>query len=167
MEATTGNVLSTLSVNVPWNITLSPDDLWVAGNDEQSGLTEIDPATNEVVETKPSGAWMIAALKYGADSLWLSSFDPEAVGEVQRIDPESGEVIARIVLSGPGDIAVDDNGVWVLSNVTQEVTQIDPVTNTVVARYEGGPPDLWGIAAGYGAVWVSNVMDGTLTRIDP
>jgi hypothetical protein len=167
VDATSGDVLATVDVNVPWNITLSPEALWVAGNDEESSLTEIDPATNQVVETKPSGAWMIAALRYGADSLWLSSFNPEAVGEVQRIDPESGEVIARVALSGPGDIAIDDNGVWVLSNATQEVTQIDPATNQVVARYKGGPPDLWGIAAGYDAVWVSNVMDGTLTRIDP
>jgi DNA-binding beta-propeller fold protein YncE len=166
VDSESGSVLATLEIEHPWAIALSPDALWVANNDDGS-LTQIDLATTEVVETFMTGAWMIPNIKYGADALWLSNFNPEAVGEVQRIDPATGEPIARIAMSGPGDIAIDEQGVWVLSNATQEITQIDPATNQVVAHYTGGPPDLWGIAAGYGSVWVSNVMEGTLTRIDP
>lgn len=46
------------------------------------------------------------------------------------------------------------------------VAMIDPGGGRVVARTEvGAGPTL--VAAGYGAVWVLNRADGTLTRIDP
>src|SRR5439155_14129525 len=46
------------------------------------------------------------------------------------------------------------------------VARIDPRSNAVVARITTGlEPD--GIAVGSGSVWVTNSLDGTVTRINP
>ena len=45
-----------------------------------------------------------------------------------------------------------------------QVTRIDDVTGPTVIHVGNGPLDL---TVGVGAVWVTNTLDGTVSRIDP
>src|SRR5437879_2567115 len=69
------------------------------------------------------------------------------------------------VPGGAANIAVGEGSVWV-SLLTNHVARIDPRRNevTAVIRARKHPS---GIATSPGAVWVAEVEDGTVSRIDP
>jgi hypothetical protein len=122
-------------------------------------------------------------LAVGAGSVWVadgdtaSCTDSRSCSWLLRIDPESGEVVARVQLSKQAlGLAVDGSGVWAMTDVPDGspavVTHVDPATNTVVSDTDipgtsvlgnsGSPP---GVALGAGSVWA--YYGRTLARIEP
>jgi YVTN family beta-propeller protein len=96
-------------------------------------------------------------------------------GGVVRVDPSTNEVgdlihVPRNIVS----LAVGEGSVWVVrhpnvrrpSDVPGSVVRIDAQTGKTIADIgvERSPS---GIAVAYGSVWVSNMADGTLSKIDP
>jgi streptogramin lyase len=89
---------------------------------------------------------------------------------VDRIDPKTNKVSKTIELMTPnveGGIAVGDNMVWVTATGFP-ITRIDPATETVAQQFfgEGGGAILF-TAGQTSAIWLSNLNNGTLWRIDP
>jgi hypothetical protein len=86
---------------------------------------------------------------------------------VSRVDPARDEVVADIVVGespvSGGDIAIGGGRVW--ARVSDAlVAEIDPATNSVVARY-GEAEGSGSVDADDGAVWVSAHDVLTLYRI--
>jgi streptogramin lyase len=101
-------------------------------------------------------------LASGGGSVWVGGL---GTGDVERIDPASGKVIARVTV-GPRvfNLASAPGAVWAISNIASTASRIDTrtnkVTNTVHVGF--GPYDIeWG----FGSAWVSNSGDGTISRI--
>jgi hypothetical protein len=104
--------------------------------------------------------WQIAA---GFDSLWVSEMTAD---DVVRLDPRTGDVIARIpVGEAPVKAQPADGRLWVRTGASYDA--IDPATNTVVAsiaKSDVGPSAnrSWALD---GAMWI---CDGRrLHRYDP
>jgi len=88
-------------------------------------------------------------------------------GDVTRINPRTGEVVAKIDLHVPGEggcIATGGGAVWVTMPDTP-VSRIDPAKNMVTDRYVGAGGDCISFSAG--SVWLSNLHLGTVWRIRP
>jgi len=88
-------------------------------------------------------------------------------GDVTRIDPKTGRVVATIDLFVPGTggcIALGGGSVWVTMPDTP-VSRIDAATNTVTERFQGKGGDC--ISFSDGSVWLSNLDLGTVWRIRP
>ena len=107
------------------------------------------------------GVWTYG-LASGGGSVWAGSLSS---GDVLRIDPASGRVLARV---GAGarifNLAAAPGAVWAVGNVSDTVTRIDTRTGKVTKTVQVGlqPYDVeWG----FGSVWVSNAGDGTVWRI--
>ncbi|MGH2577383.1 MAG: hypothetical protein ACRDG9_06495, partial [Actinomycetota bacterium] len=111
-------------------------------------------------------------------SVWVATVtDPSGRGEVVRIDPTDGRVVARIPLPEVGALAVGEGGVWVVNLGHGTVTRIDPETDEV-ADVITMPPLPYEVAAGdssflpeditvgFGRVWVSTAR-GSVASIDP
>ncbi len=104
----------------------------------------------------------------GDRALWVVGF-----GEVSRLDPASGRLVARISTPGTGQdsqIALGDGSVWVTAGIRRPlIYRIDPATDRVTARvHVPGLPS--GIAVGGGAVWVTVIPrsgPGDLVQINP
>jgi hypothetical protein len=105
---------------------------------------------------------------FGAGSLWVTDFMGK---QVVRIDPERRKVVARIPLGDqPDDIAADDESVWARGDLTYPRTRmwrIDPATNRVVTRSDGG--SRWLAEMADGNVWVFRELVATpsLDRLSP
>jgi dienelactone hydrolase len=135
---------------------------WV-GSYSEDRVAPLDTTTGKValgravVVPGPSGMVM------AADALWVSS---GATGQLFRIDPSDGRVIARIDdRTQPGLISTDAGSIWTVDADGTGVTRIDPKTNAVDhVSVQLASPTALGIGAG--AVWVGTA-DGTLARIDP
>ena len=96
---------------------------------------------------------------YFDGSLWLGDRNP--VGGVDRIDPATGRVLARIQAGSPAALVVADGKLWDLGD--PGVFLIDPTTNT--ARNTDGIPGFEGYAdvtavAGDGRIWASGGSSG-------
>jgi streptogramin lyase len=125
------------------------DSVWVVGT-RRNELYRIDPATNAIVSTtalERDPAYVISA----EGSVWVNSRS----GFVQRIDPVTGEVIARIetTYQGVDQLTAGGGFIW-LGTSFAAVTQIDPATNTIRRAWIGdqlqSTPDL---LYAFGALW--------------
>ncbi len=104
----------------------------------------------------------------GDRALWVADF-----GDVSRLDPASGRLVARIGTASTGQdsqIALGDGSVWVTGGIQRPlIYRIDPATNRVIARvHVSGLPSA--IAVGGGAVWVTVIPrsgPGELVHINP
>ena len=102
------------------------------------------------------------------DAVWIASTKPYSV---QRIDPATNQVVARVRLSGEAcsGLAVGFGSVWVpvcgkepsLARVNARTNKISTILPTGPAGAEGG------ITASADSIWMVTDKRGTLSRIDP
>ena len=110
--------------------------------------------------------------------MWVTS---ASHGTLSRIDPKTGEVVAKIEVGrGAGGIAVDESSgaVWVAGlnlggpehSEHNKLSRVDPATNRVVAeipiRADSPDSGASSVAVGEGAVWVLS-SDARLLKVDP
>lgn len=126
----------------------------------------IDPATGEEQARVPIGGRLCQGIAAGFGSLWACSD-----AGLERIDPAANVVVATVAF-GTARVSVrpamSEDRVWMLGgNVyADQVVEIDPETNAVVATHELGYAGA-GLAYAAGAVWVTAPADGLLLRLDP
>lgn len=143
-------------------LTFGESALWVACGAEGKVL-RINATTN-LVEKRIDVAAQPIAVAVGQGSVWaLCSKD----GKVDRIDPKTNKVTKSIDLAVPqakGRLAVGDGNVWV-SLVGFPLTRIDPQTETVAQQFHGAGGGLIDVSPG--AIWLLQVDEGSLLKIDP
>ncbi len=164
--------VTTIPVSAPvFNLAYGGGGVWVIGRK----FTKIDPDSNSVAARFPEasacavgvGDGSIWAIKYG----WISH-------DLRRLDPATGEVVARVPVPGvnhgipyfKGGPTLGEGSVWF--HAGGKVLRIDPKTNRVLAAIAtGGYVGI--IAFGEGAVWVLAkahlwpTSEGLLSRVDP
>ena len=147
----------------PVLLAVSPNAVWVL----EQGLGKvrrIDPTLAKPSETVEGiDGFSIAATRA---AVWLGG----RTG-VTRIDPETGQVlepvhVSGVVTSATMSITTGASGVWFVGSAQPTVFRISPSANAVAntSPVGAGPS---GVAVGEGAVWVANSRDGTVSRVDP
>jgi hypothetical protein len=146
-------------------ITVGAGSAWVSlPRREAASLVRIDFATNEIAAEIPLQAetWRKRIVATD-DAVWVASS-----GLLERIDPATNTVVARVVLPDRSisAIAADDAAVWVVTiadaggHPEGTLVRIDTATNEIAAEIPLGPQ-----VAGYedqvmlgaGSVWVLGV----------
>jgi YVTN family beta-propeller protein len=149
--------------------------LWViVGN----SIVRIDLQTDQVVGKPISvnvpGSAILEAIVVGEDSLWVSIVNggnigvPNDIDSVVRIDPQTGEALARIkVRRGPVSLAYTPGVVWAANWGAHLISRIDTKTNQLAGEpfRTGAAP--YSMALGDESLWIVNHDDGTVTRLDP
>jgi glutamine cyclotransferase len=198
MDPQTGEVVATIPLkglnDAFTQVAFGAGSVWVSSGYYEMGpapkrypgdvVFRVDPQTNRVVDRIPVDP--PSGLAFGHGSVWATS---AGYGTVSRIDPRTGEVVAKIKVGrGALGIATDESSgaVWVASvylpkdyggydfpkySEDRNLTRIDPETNRVVeeipieahSHYGGGANS---VAVGEGAVWVLS-GDGNLLKVDP
>jgi virginiamycin B lyase len=135
--------------------------IWVTAGSVAGELYRIDPKTNAIASIVPMHA-SPRFIASGEDSLWVLN---QGDGAVQRIDRQTGQVVATIetgLLGGGGDITTGGGYVWATAP-TVPVAQVDPETNKLLRKFTGvGFGDA--IRYGAGSLWVSG---SAIHRIAP
>ncbi len=101
-------------------------------------------------------------LAAGGGSVWVGGLSS---GDVLRLDPATGKVVARVTAGARiFNLASAPGAVWAVGNVSGTVARIDTRTSKVTATVRVGlqPYD---VAWGFGSAWVSNAGDGTVSRV--
>lgn len=93
------------------------------------------------------------------------SESPAHSGSSEVLDLKPASVLEKArVPRGATDIAVDQNGVWVVGIAS--ITHVDPVTGTIVDNFPYKGEDFARIAVGEGSVWATAGFGG-IQRVDP
>ncbi len=145
------------------SLTLVETALWIVCPAENQ-IYRVNPE-KDLVEKHVEVSANPRALASGENSLWVLCLKD---GKVDRIDPKTNKVTKTIELgvsgSSGGGIAVGGGSVWVTLD-GYPLTRIDAASEKVVQQF-------WGSGGGaiqfaFNAVWLSNLHEGTLWRIDP
>jgi hypothetical protein len=144
--------------------------LWATDSDPSAGCDDV---------IGDSASASASAVSTSASSEDLCAATPGTL-LFRRLDPRTGEVVAKIPLKGISDaftqVAFGAGSVWVSSGYYDMgpaekrqpgdvVLRIDPRTNQIVDRIPVDTPS--GLAFGHGSVWATSAGYGTLSRIDP
>jgi dipeptidyl aminopeptidase/acylaminoacyl peptidase len=166
-----------------------PVETTLGSTPDRSPASTISPSISDPIPIESSpGA--VSGVAYGFGSLWVSSFDGSQKGRITRLDPKSGETIARIPTGdvfptweiGGGGLTAGDGSLWLAGaaaapgeagGVHAFLVRIDPETNAVVARIDLGTGSGADVAVDDSGVWAlsfSVADDGTtdmlVTRVD-
>jgi len=135
---------------------------------EKASLNRIDPATNAVTQSF-KGPWLNVVLAQG-DDVWLSGL----YATIFRIDARSGNTLAKITVApnqweGLSGLAISKGFLWAADMAHSTLWKIDMQTNAVVGKFAAGNgPIIFGRGVDAdGAIWVSNLRGGTVTRVQP
>jgi hypothetical protein len=98
----------------------------------------------------------------GGGSIWVAS---QEENDVDRVEPATGRVLARIPVRAPDWLDYGSGSLWATSDV-DGVERIDPGTNTVAA-VACVPEPIFRVVAGGGFAWATNPQKGSTYKIDP
>jgi DNA-binding beta-propeller fold protein YncE len=158
----------------PLRVAAGEGGVWVTSAGDGT-LSRIDPGTGELAGAStssgakaPAGITRlprgISGVATGAGAVWVAS---SRTGEVLRLDPEDGGVVARIGVGGsPGAIAFGGGRVWVADEDGAGVTVINAAGNRVYRRGIVPHSAPLRLAVGAGGLWVSSASTGAVRRID-
>jgi YVTN family beta-propeller protein len=147
----------------PDGIALDADSVWVT-EDLSGRLARIDRATGRLASERLDVGADADGVATAAGAVWAVS---TAANTVTRFRPGTRAQPERIAVGlGPKGVAVDADNVWVANS--------DADTLTRIALPHAGQPEEIKVGAGprdvtvgeNGIVWVSNVKDRSVTRID-
>jgi DNA-binding beta-propeller fold protein YncE/ABC-type branched-subunit amino acid transport system substrate-binding protein len=116
----------------PTDIAIGAGGVWVTSQLDDT-VSRIDPATRRITDTLPvgRGASSIAA---GAGAVWVANAIDETLS---RIDAKTLGVETVRVNGVPKDIAVAENGVWVVTERAQPSARSDTIAIGVLASCDG------------------------------
>ncbi|HXF71319.1 MAG TPA: hypothetical protein VNO79_01745 [Actinomycetota bacterium] len=142
--------------------------LWIV---EQSALVQVDPASAEVVGTRPLPAWARGPVVGTDSAIWALVGD-----EVVQVDPSTMQQTGAVVVGGArSDLAVGAGAVWVADSSKGTVARIDPASLRLIASVPipCQDPDgcmLTELAADNEGAWVAQLsasLKTTVYRVDP
>jgi len=149
-------------------IPFQPDSIAVGGravwvSDFNCGVVaKIDLNSNEVVGVITAGG-STSGVTYVDGSVWVGNRIDSAVS---RVNPITLEFEARVSIPGVAlGLATDETYVWAVDPVVGAVHQIDPRSSGLLSSTPVGLEPHYA-ASGGGSTWVTNSLDGTVTRID-
>lgn len=147
----------------PADVAVGLKGVWVADRDAGT-LLRLDPETLRVAKRKEVGGFPVA-VAVGTDDLWVA----DAAGDVVlRVDPGNLAVEDRIgVGADPVALSVAEGDVWVACRDGGGVVRIDERSSRRVGNLIPTGPRPSDVAADASAVWVTDNLEGTVTRIDP
>lgn len=147
----------------PCGIATGGGSVWVDGY-LSSSVVRVDPKRMKVVKRirLRDRIWDVA---FGAGSVWATEAN---LGYVDRINPRKNRVRHRFRMPGRpqlGNLRYGGGAVWVGQQFGNRIFRIDVRRGRVSSVRVGSGPR--SVAVSPTAVWVSNALDGTVSRIDP
>lgn len=132
----------------------------------QASVSIIDATSNEMVDDFQVGALPAAMVATPARRLWIGFAEGEYIAQFD----DTGRVIGRALRVGntPQGMAVAGDGLWVAALNGGTVARVDLATgklDTRPARVGSDFPS--SLAVGFGSLWVTDVVDNRLLRVDP
>jgi streptogramin lyase len=139
--------------------------VWVAPCDDSTKVSEIDPATNQVV----GGFTATGATGFADGSIWAPSYSGT---KLLRVNPRTLKTVAKLPVVGmeaiqAGGYIWDANVNYNNGIYNRTITKIDPKTNKAVAViHTGGIGDYGYMTYADGSLWLKGDGTPALVRVN-
>lgn len=154
----------------PFGPAFGAGSVWV-GDTRHGTVLRIDPETNEVIATIPTGSserFDITGESSGIGSpsvfvaatdtaIWATRIVTATTPEygLVRIDPRSNAVTLVVPLAlKPWEIALDGDALWLVARDDNALVRLNPVTGETIATISVTEPRR--VAFGFGSIWVAS-----------
>ena len=176
IDARSNRVTAAVPVGArPGAVAVGSGSLWVANLDDQT-ISRIDPRSLQTLRTipvagPPTGIATSAGRVWVVESNRDTALRPDTSSiAVRRVDPEFNArgpavKVGNVVPSGPGALTTQGNSVWVAPS-TGPLTRLNAASGAVAQQLDPNASPA-GIAAGEGALWISDNEAGNVVRVDP
>jgi glutamine cyclotransferase len=123
----------------PAGLTWDGTHIWLGHTFSGTTLYRMNPVTCEVDRTIEAPGNNISGLAWDGSTLWVH---PEQTGQIFRINPADGSVLATI--NAPsfgdadpncGDLAWDGTYLWITEYLEQQIHKLDPATGAVLQTF--------------------------------
>ncbi|NND01685.1 MAG: hypothetical protein HKN91_02765 [Acidimicrobiia bacterium] len=164
------------------DIAVAGDTAWVLtgiiGASSAVAVVDVDSMTQTGSITAPEFTTYLYIAALGADA-WAFGGNLESAAAVSKLDPASMTQTTSVDIGIIADSMIGAHGaIWVGGTIPafvsasgapeSGVAKLDPTTGDVLLTLElGAPDDHTVVAAGFGHVWVTKGLDGTLYKLDP
>jgi YVTN family beta-propeller protein len=158
----------------PSGIAVSGSLVWIVnGGDDKIRLYRADEREFSTVEPRLAAGAGCACPDQelpavaGSEWLWTVGRAQDTLARFAAEDSTANTTPLRAG-SDPTDLAIDANVIWAVTSVSAPMLfKIDPTTNRVIGRMKLPATAIpSGVAVGVGAVWVANLLDDTVLRIE-
>jgi class 3 adenylate cyclase len=157
VDPASGKVLATISLPGTFtDASAGPRSLWYLSG--EGDLIEIDPLIPEItheyslVGSAEDPARVVPLL----DSVWICDCDH---GRILRVDPETGEVVAKVDLQEKGYLigvdSSDGKTLWLLDPAAATITPLDAETGEAGQPLGFGGGNVYAAEIGFNSVWVA------------
>ena len=144
----------------PSGVTAGGGRVWVTLRTEPAQLVEIDPSSNEVVDSFEVPA-NPEDVRFALDAVWVTSDTTNSITKMRPGNPPTQIPIG----ARSDDMAVGAGSIWVTNRRDDAITRIDMQQPSKHQRLRvGRRPE--GVAADDRNVWVVNQDDNSVTRLD-
>lgn len=112
-----------------------------------------DDATRRITRRIGAGIGLPWSVTWDGSAVWTATLD---TNQLLRLDPISGEVLARFPTPGPQSwgLAFDGEALWLADFAELAIRRLDPATGEVLARYPS-PDPLGGVK---GLTWTGELL---------
>ena len=149
------------------------DDLWVTA--DQHDLIRLDGRSGNEIDRFELDRELLfrtgdaGFLAYADGAIWVTVPDlrrPLDPHELWRIDPETGDLHARLIIDrDPHPPVTLGDDIFAVSPSRNTLTRVDAATNDTTSVRVGAEPVA--VAAGDGSIWVGHDRDLSIWRLDP
>jgi len=172
-----GEILGTRTLAQPgYDFTGGEGAVWVLAGLQGSNTTvyKLDPSSLEILAEAdaPEGTWY-ADIAVGGGLVWVIGGSVDSVAVISRLDLDTLETTGLTeTLMIPDSLAFADGELWaggVLFDPTEPkigLSRISP-TGDLVSTIDLGTSGEAAVAAGLGAIWLTNSDTAQLFRVDP
>lgn len=173
IDLSDNRVTGTVEVGAPQGLAVGEGAVWVANLAGNGTLSRVDPKTMRVVASikvpplpdddlpLPQQPGQVAV---GQGGVWVTD---TRVGTVSRLDPKANRFTLTMSRVGPDSrgLAIGEGSIWVVGDF--DVSRADPGRRLPDTLQIGDNPSPSDVAVGLGSVWISDMRNDTLTRVDP
>lgn len=150
----------------PQAVAATEDRVFVA-NIAQASVSVVDVDSNEVVDDFQVGALPAAMVVTPDERLWIGFAEGPFIAQFEG---KGGRVVGQALRIGstPQGLTIAGEGLWVTALNAGKVARVDLATGKLdvrPARIDSDFPS--SIAVGFGSLWVTDVVDNVLLRVDP
>jgi YVTN family beta-propeller protein len=169
IDPATSQILAAVPVAQPYGaiVVVPPREIWVLSELNQL-ITVVDAEANKATATVgAAGGTSTSGTAGGGVFAFRRMWVTNSSDQVETIDPTTHVLGGSLTIrGGPGILVALHGYVWAMLHDAQRAVAIDPNTMKIVLSAPIGSGGN-GMAAGEGAVWVSNCGDATISKIDP
>jgi len=162
IDPVSGTIAQTIQLPAgSYNPVFNSGRIWVSRADGAE-LTVVDAKTATVVDHVAIGPHP-RFLTSGGGAVWTLNQEDGSVSRIDIANPQSVSAIPLRIPGFGGDIAFGDGRVWATLMKTP-LSVVDAANSNILCQWQGAGGDSLGV--GHGAVWLTNLREGTVSRIN-